>query len=460
MAKAAPAHLRNSTTTSIVLQDDVLLYHNPRSSRFLKGSAIPKPSNVDSEGLIGLLWHPLNALLVFLPLGIFSFYRKWGDLVTFWLNFLALIPLAKILGDATEELAAGLKNDVLAGCLNASFGNAVEMVIMIQTLRANLFDVVKAYLMGSVLSNSLLVLGASFFLGGLFGHGRQQGQPVTNGTFDLLATEPDAGDMSREQTGSGLCEKVQYFPVLSALVNTSMLLLSCLAFSLVTVFRCISPVDDPESEYAAALLPISRTCSLIVGSSYIAYIVFQLITHKAALQENEGDDGYPLADKDGPTLSVSKAVVALAVVTVLVVISSELMVDCIESVCREAHMNMHFIGIILLPIVGNACEVVAAVRFAMKDRPGLSIGIAIGSSTQVSLFVVPSSVILGWCMQKDMDLDFGALNITVMTISVVVVLSMIVDGQSNWLQGYLLCAAYSVVAVLYYHLPNDLPETG
>merc|ERR550537_219213 len=114
-----------------------------------------------------IMVHPLNALLGFLPLGVAAHYLHWSDVSIFWLNFVGLVPLAKILGDATEELAANLKNDMLAGLLNATFGNAVEVVIMIQTLRAGLIEVVKATLLGSVLSNLLLVLGMSFFAGGL-----------------------------------------------------------------------------------------------------------------------------------------------------------------------------------------------------------------------------------------------------------------------------------------------------
>merc|ERR1719321_2640851 len=110
-----------------------------------------------------MLNHPLCILLICLPIGVASHICEWGPQMTFWCNFIALVPLAKILGDATEELAAGLKNDMLAGLLNATFGNAVEMVIMIQSLRAKLFDIVKASLLGSVLSNTLLVLGCSFF---------------------------------------------------------------------------------------------------------------------------------------------------------------------------------------------------------------------------------------------------------------------------------------------------------
>merc|ERR1712070_1003492 len=157
------------------------------------------------------------------------------------------------------------------------------------------------------------------------------------------------------------------------------------------------------------------------------------------------------------TCSVATCSVLLFVTTAIVAFASALLVEAIGAVTEKAHISQHFIGIILLPIVGNACEHAAAIRFAMQDKPVLSIAIAVGSSTQIALFVVPFSVIAGWALGRDMDLNFGALNTVVMTLSVVVVLSMVVDGQSYWLQGYLLCAAYAVVAVLYWHLPNDLP---
>merc|ERR1719215_1256780 len=138
----------------------------------------------------------------------------------------------------------------------------------------------------------------------------------------------------------------------------------------------------------------------------------------------------------------------------VVAYGSDIMVQALEGVVEKAHMSEHFIGIILLPIVGNACEHASAVRFAIMDKPGLSIGIAVGSSTQISLFVVPFSVLCGWCINKPMDLNFGSLNTTVLSLSVIVMLSIVVDGSATWLQGYLLISAYLVIGVLYWHLPD------
>jgi Ca2+:H+ antiporter len=423
-----------------------------RTSRFVKGTSIEKPPNHDGQGLMSMLMHPLCLLLLCFPLGCASPYMKWGAATTFWLNFLGLVPLAKLLGDATEELAAGLKNDMLAGLLNATFGNAVEVVIMVQTLRAGLIGVVKATLLGSVLSNLLLVLGCSFFFGGIISNAKQWKKEDNSSARDSSrrADEQDQGAYT-EFVG----EKVQTFSVLSAMVNTSMLLLSCLSLSLVTVFYTETHTDD-ENQMDSILLPVSRTCSIIIMLAYCAYIFFQLVTHRVAMQEDgEGGD-----DDEEAMLSIPVAVSVMFVVTVLVAFSSDLMVESLSEVVKTTRMSSHFIGIILLPIVGNACEHVSAIRFAVMDKPGLSIGIAVGSSTQISLFVVPFSVLFGWCINQPMDLNFGSLNTTVMSISVVVVLSVVVDGAANWLQGYLLVSAYFVVAVLYWHLPDAMQEAA
>merc|ERR1719503_197437 len=186
------------------------------------------------------------------------------------------------------------------------------------------------------------------------------------------------------------------------MVNTSMLLLSCLSFTLVTIFRSLTDDVDDESDTSSLLL-VSRICSIIIASAYAAYIVFQLGTHsKAMASEDDGED-----EGEEPMFSVTTCIILLFITTTIVAFASDLLVNAIEGVTEKAHISQHFIGIILLPIVGNACEHAAAVRFAMRDKPVLSIAIAIGSSTQIALFVVPFSVVAGWILGKDMDLNFG-----------------------------------------------------
>lgn len=440
--------------------------------RFIKGTTIEKPPNIEGEGLLSILLHPLCTLLVCFPVGVASHLLGWGHVPTFWLNFLGLVPLAKILGDATEELAAGLKNDMFAGLLNATFGNAVEVVMMVQTLRRGLIDVVKATLLGSVLSNLLLVLGCSFFFGGVM-HAPVKGgdEDERNGTFSRLSRGELEADATAEILGNSRAsggrdsemsemqfvgEKIQTFSVMSAMVNTSLLLLSCLSLSLVTVFcdetshhSLVKSLGEAED----AVVVVSRTCAIVMMLSYCAYIFFQLVTHREAMSEDEeeGDD-----DAEEPLFSVRTAMLVMCATTVVVAWSSEMLVESLEDVVANCGISSHFIGIVLLPIVGNACEHASAIRFAIQDKPGLSIGIAVGSSTQIALFVVPFSVLTGWALDIPMDLNFGSLNTTVLSLSVVVVLSIVVDGHATWLQGYLLMSAYAVVAVLYWFLPDKV----
>lgn len=420
------------------------------SSRFVKGTSIPPPAKTDLSGVLGMLMHPLSVLLVCLPAGVASEALDWGPTWTFFLNFFALVPLAKILGDATEELAEGLKNDMLAGLLNATFGNAVEMVIMVNTLRAGLIDMVKATLLGSVLSNLLLVLGMSFFCGGIVGKiGKKPG------ASKLPTSDKEGSPEEEEEQTEWVQEKVQSFSKLNALTNTSMLLLACLSFSLVTVFyaQAAETAGVPEDEIQEILLPVSRLCAIIIVMAYAAYIFFQLVTHRGASAEDNSGGG-PEEESAEARVSAPTAVGVMLVCTVIVAYASDCMVNSLEGVVENAHISSHFIGIILLPIVGNACEHASAIRFAIMDKPGLSIGIAVGSSTQISLFVVPFAVLAGWALDKPMDLNLGSLNTTVLVISVVVVLSVVVDGQSNWLQGYLLMSCYTIAAILYWYLPD------
>jgi len=250
-----------------------------RSPSDLLGAASPSglrtpraapPGNL--AGLVRLFWDPISLLLVAWPLGCLAHFHDWGDIPEFWLNFLAMVPLAKILGDATEELAAGLKNDTLGGLLNATFGNAVEMILTVQTLRAGQIGVVKGTLLGSILSNLLLVLGMSFFVGGL--------------------TPSKGSRIGKEQT----------FSTQAALTNMTMLLLACSAFAFPAVFFSQDEIGREYMEsqiselgtFAAGstprLLQISRWCSVYILAAYVAFLFFQLYTHADVFKGGSDDE--------------------------------------------------------------------------------------------------------------------------------------------------------------------------
>jgi len=436
-----------------------------------------KPPNNDEPGVLGILMHPINLLLLCLPVGLVAFFCDWNSNSIFWWNFAAMIPLAKILGDATEELAASLQNDTIAGILNATFGNAVEMIITIQTLRKGLFEVVKATLLGSVLSNTLLVLGMSFLCGGFITYkektvtspdgsqaryekAEQDSRPdnrVLSSLEDRLRKSASyAASAASVAPYNAETEKVQAFNILGALVNTSMLLSSCTSFCLITAFYSVLQQSELEpQEQSDLLLRVSRCSAIIIALSYVAFIIFQLVTHRRTMSEDQPEESEG-GDDGSSSVSLYKAVALLFVATLLTAICSEFLVRAIAGVTEKAHLNQHFIGMIILPIVGNACEHAAAVRFAMHDKLGLSVSISIGSSTQIALFVVPFAVLLAWAMDKPLDLNFGFFNTSMITLSVIVVLSMIVDGHSNWLQGYLLCSIYAIIGILYFYLPDSV----
>jgi len=374
------------------------------------------------EGIRNIIMTPLSFLLLCVPLGILSYFLQWSDSLTFWLLFFAMVPLAKFLGDATEELADNLNNDMLSGLLNATFGNAVEVIMTITLLLKGDYGVVKAALIGSVLSNMLLVLGTAFFVGGL---------KPTKGVDTIEGKE-------------------QSYNALGVLVNTLMLLVSCLPITLVTLFHRMAKDHTAEKRDT---LEISRMCSILVAFSYIAYLVFQLVTHKTLNEDDEGDE----EEEEHTSMSFCGAMSFLGGVAVVISICSEMLTQSLEGTVNGSGINKTFIGIVLLPIIGNACEHASAITFALQDRTNISVGIAIGSSVQIALFVVPLSVLIGWMIGDDkhghnMDLNFGPLNVTVLTLSVLVVLAIVVDGKSNWLEGYMLFTAYVIVSVLYWFI--------
>ena len=340
-------------------------------------------------------------LLPSVVLGIGAWFCGASAGVVFALNFLGMIPLARILGDATEEVAAGLKNDTIGGLLNATFGNAVEMILTWQTIRGGLIAVAKGTLLGSILSNLLLVLGMSFFFGGI-GH------------------------------------KQQEFKESGPLVSMSMLLLACVGFTVPTVVASGHPGDSDS------VLSISRISAVCVLASYAAYLFYQLVTHRVEF-EHGGDGSHADA-----TLSVRASVFLLLVTTLVTAACSNCVVSCIEAVVDEWGISQAFIGVILLPVIGNACEHVSAIRMAMHDKPILSIGIAVGSSCQIAMFVLPMAVILGWVLGVPMDFNFEILNVVILALAVVIVTVILVDGKSTWIEGFMLQMTYFIIAAAYW----------
>lgn len=369
----------------------------------------------DLVGIQSMIFTNINVMLIFCPLGAMSAMYGWGDLYTFWFNFFALIPLASILGVSTEELALHT-GDLIGGLLNATFGNAVEMIITVQSLRVGLLAVVQGALLGSILSNLLLVLGMAFFAGGLFHH-------------------------------------VQKFNAQGAACSTSLLMLACLAFIIPTI-------ASSDSTSSTSVLMISRYSALLIAMTYFLYLFFQLYTHLSLFKDEAKEDE---ESDEWPSISAPTALIMLLAVTLVISFQSECLVDSIDGVSRSSGMPQAFIGVILLPIVGNAAEHATAVTVAIKNKPDLTMGVAVGSSTQIAMFMVPFAVLVGWAMGIPMSLAFSKVAVAVLVFSILIVIGIVQDGESNWLEGVMLMAAYGIVAIAFWYdttTTYSSPEVG
>lgn len=339
------------------------------------------------------------------PLAILSVYLKWPATYVFWFNFLTMIPLASVLGDFTEE-AALHTNETIGGLINASFGNAVEVVVAIQALLANEIRVVQASMLGSIFSNLLLVLGCCFFFGGLY---------------------------YKEQT----------FNSTAATANMGLLALSSIALILPTPFAEYYLTHDEH------VLIVSRIAAFFLLFMYIQLLVFQLRTHAHLFDEGStvGQSSTSSAAVEEPAMSFAMAMMGLLGTTLLVAVFSEYLVGSIDGFVESSGVSRTFVGLILLPIVGNAVEHVTAVTVAMKDKMDLAMGVAVGSCTQISLFVVPLTVLVGWSLDRDMTLNFPHFEIILYIMSVLVVSIVLGNPRCNWLEGSLLITTYVLIAV-------------
>lgn len=383
---------------------------------------------------LALLSSPVNYLLVFVPLGLLSGGLDWGSNATFWLNFLAIVPLASVLAYATEELAEHT-GETIGGLLNATFGNAVELIVSIIALLNGQVRIVQALMLGSILSNSLLVLGCCFIAGGI---------TRVQQTFNQTVA----------QTMSSLM----------ALATAGLLIPAAFHSSVPSDGKAKFP--DPNSDADFKILSLSRGVAIILLIVYILYLVFQLKTHKALFEEqSQEDDGIitsSLAEEgtsakgDAEHLTIIGSLSVLVLATLLVSFSADYLVGSIDDIVELLGLSKTFIGLIVIPIVGNAAEHATAVIVAMKDKMDLAIGVAVGLSLQIALFVTPFMVIIGWIVDVPMSLYFSTFETAVMFVSVFITNLVILDGESNWLEGAMLLSTYLVVALAFFYYPDNV----
>jgi Ca2+:H+ antiporter len=359
----------------------------------------------------------LSLLLLFIPISIAGHFLEWGAPIVFITACLGIIPLAAWMGTATEEIAVVI-GPSLGGLLNATFGNATELIIAIVALRAGLIDVVKASITGSIVSNLLLVMGFSMLLGGLR-YKEQEFQPIV------------------------------------ARVNASAMNLAVVAILLPTAVDYTSAgIDEPTVQ------KLSLAVALVLIVVYALTLLFSMKTHTylydaglAEMEPEELAEANLAPDDPSGKVNIGLWVGVLLVATLLVAYESELLVGTLEEATSKLGLSALFTGVILVPIIGNAAEHATAVTVAMKNKMELSVSVAVGSSLQIALFVAPVLVITGWILGQPMDLDFNPFELVAVTIAVFIANSISSDGRSNWLEGTLLLAAYILIGFAFFFHP-------
>ena len=352
----------------------------------------------------------LNILLIFLPATVILevAYPQYHGLI-FIFSALAIIPLAGWLSHATEHLAEKT-GEGIGGLLNATFGNAAELIIALAAMRAGLFEVVKASIVGSIIGNILLVMGASMLAGGFKYH-------------------------------------VQKYNASAARSQATMLSLALFALVFPSMFYSLL-----GSEHTELHRNLSLTTAIILFLAYILYLIFQLGTHKKLFA---GDSSQPTVES-GPSWSVTKSVMVLGISTALIAWMSEILVGAVEPAAQSFGMNKIFIGVVIVGIIGNAAEHTAAIVMARKNRMDLSLAIAIGSSVQITLFVAPLLLFLSYVLApRPFDLILGMNLVLVMVLAIIIISQIAGDGESNWLKGVQLLALYCILAIAFYFIPLD-----
>ncbi len=351
---------------------------------------------------------PVNLLMIFIPITIAFEYMHMDPLWVFLGSAASIIPLAKWMGVATEELSVKL-GEGLGGFLNATFGNATELIIAIFALQRGLVDVVEASITGSIVSNFLFVLGLSFIVGG-WGKEKQTFNGVAAGT------------------------------------NASLLTIAIMGLVLPATFSLVSN----NTEFIV-LEEVSIAVAILLMASYLLSLFFSMRTHKhlyiGGKHKSETED-----DEHARHWTTKKSIMVLLVATLAVAFMSEMLVGVIEHVAEAAHLSEFFIGVILIPLIGNAAEHLTAVTVAGKDKMDLALNIAVGSSTQIALFVAPLLVFISLAIGHPMQLIFNELEVVSITVAVFILDNIVRDGESHWMEGVMLVMSYLIIAIVFFFM--------
>lgn len=344
----------------------------------------------------------LKYMLIFIPISFIAKFMNASPTTMFILSCLSIIPLAGLMGEGTEEISfySGPK---IGGFLNGTFGNATELIISFFALKEGLFDVVKSSIAGAVIGNVLLVVGASMLAG-------------------------------------GIKYKTQHFNQKVSEVSSSMLIFAVLGLCIPALFTHTVDPNLLNTRYEG----LSIFVALIMIIIYALSLFFSFNTHKdiySTTQENEGS----------PKWSLGKAITILVLSTIIIAIESEFLVNGIEPITESLGWSQFFVGIILIPIIGNAAEHSTAVIMALNDKMDIALEIAIGSSLQIILFVAPVLIFLSLFFTP-MSIVFNQFELIALIASVLIVNRVSHDGESNWLEGIQLLAVYLIISASFFIL--------
>jgi len=354
----------------------------------------------------------LNVLLVAVPVAIAMSLLDAPPLYRFAASGLAIIPLAGLMGRATEELAHRLGPGI-GGLLNATFGNAAELILAMLALRRGLDDVVKASLTGSIIGNLLLVLGASLLAG-------------------------------------GLKHRVQRFNRTAASAGSSLMVLAAFGMLVPAMFHGVVGTGSAGLEHR-----LSVSVCVVLVFAYGLNLLFSLRSHKELYQ---GDTSEEHAEGGGHVPSLRRSTVVLLVATTFVAWMSEILVGAVEPAGEALGLSRVFMGVIVVAIVGNAAEHSSAVLMAMKNKMDLAVNIALGSALQIALFVAPVLVFASYLRDEPMDLLFTTFEVLAVILSVFIARMAAEDGESNWLEGAMLLIVYAILGIGFFFLPEDHGE--
>jgi Ca2+:H+ antiporter len=345
----------------------------------------------------------LDWLLVLVPVSVALKLAGGADLAIFVTSAAAILPLAGLIGRSTEQLALHTGPRV-GGLINATFGNVTELIIAVFLILDDKIEIVKASLTGSILGNLLLVLGVSFFVG-------------------------------------GLRHKEQHYNAHAASVHSTSLVLAVTGLLMPALFALGS-----HGETVVQREVVSGTVAAVLIGLYLAALAFMLITHEHLFRTPE--------EGEAPVWSRRRAVVMLLVATAFVALESEFLVGSLEPALADIGLSEFFVGLILIPIVGNAAEHSSAVLFAVRNKLDVTLEIAIGSSTQIALFVAPALVFISLAVGHPMDFVFSTFEVAAVALSTVLVFMISSDGRSNWLEGAQLVGAYLIMAVSFFFVEH------